>query len=163
MNGSCQHSTPWIGIRINLADFNLFAHIQWLTYKYLAMKFSYRCRGFAPQLLPLIAVALIGVQLLGAHIHLHGGHHDHSAGHVHSVHSPCHADADHLGECAEISLWQALLCKLPDVPNAGAALAPLLILATTANGLNVATALDHLPARWRMPAHFIPPLRAPPR
>lgn len=111
----------------------------------------------------MIAVAVVGVQLLGAHMHLHGTHHDHAGGHVHSAHSPCHADADHLGDGVEVSLWQALLCKLPDAQHAGAALVPLLILAPSAIRLDLAAALEHVPARWRMPAHFTPLLRAPPR
>ncbi len=127
------------------------------------MRISSRCRGLASHLLPLIAVAVLGAQLVGAHLHLHEDDLGHAGGHVHSVHSPCHADADHAGDGVEISLWHALLCKLPDAQNAGAAVSPLLILAPEAMRLDVAAALDHVPARWRTPAHFTPLLRAPPR
>lgn len=127
------------------------------------MRISSSCRGIARPLLPLVAVAVLGAQLLGAHMHLHGDHHDHSGAHVHSVHSPCHADRDHLGEGVEISLWQALLCKLPDVQSVGAAVAPLLLLAPATIWLDVAAALQHVPERRRLLAHFSPLLRAPPR
>ncbi|MCC5867094.1 MAG: hypothetical protein JJU27_01170 [Gammaproteobacteria bacterium] len=125
------------------------------------MKISSCCRAFARPLLPLVAVAVLGAQLLGAHMHLHGDHHDHAGAHVHSVHSPCHADPDHLGDGVEISLWHALLCKLPDVQSVGAAVALLVAPATV--WLDVTAALQHVPERRRLLAHFSPLLRAPPR
>ena len=126
------------------------------------MKVLFCCRRISARLLPLLAVSLFGVQLLGVHIHLHGEHHDQSGGHVHSVHSPCHAHAEHPGDSTDANLWQALLGKLPDSYDAGATANPLLVMSPLALRLNLVRALDPFPPRQRLQAHFTPLLRAPP-
>jgi hypothetical protein len=129
------------------------------------MNLSFRMRRIGPRLLPWLAAALFGVQLLGAHMHLHGEDHDHAGAHahsVHSVHAVCHAHADHLGE-AEIGLWQALAGKLPDSHEPGSAALTWLLEIPAAARPQARFTLQHSRHRPHKRAHYRPLLRAPPR
>ena len=111
----------------------------------------------------MLAAPLFGVQLLGAHLHLDSSHDDHRGGHVHSVYSGCHTTLDHADDGVEVSLWQALFCKLSDGHESGAAVLMWLIAPPTAIKQHLAHSPHHSPPRLHWRAHARPLLRAPPR